>query len=101
GEVARGLGLIGSAFGLAIIFGPVLGGSLSEDHRSEACFVSASLLALSVLSCYVYGWKETAPEVLSPQPTSSDSASSVSTNKRRGCSTLWVVNPFSVLKVFL
>lgn len=101
GDVARGLGLIGSAFGLAIIFGPVLGGSLSENYRSEACFVSSALLALSVLSCFVYGWKETAPEVLSPQPASPNSASSGGTSKRKSCSALWLVNPFSVLKVFL
>lgn len=108
GEVTHGLGLIGAAFGLAISVGPVLGGSLSEEHRSTACILAASMSMVAVLSLLFYGWEETSPAVHHVEETA---ATTTTVNSRgggvRNCSSTgspspWrIVNPFLVLKVFL
>eukprot|EP00903_Cladosiphon_okamuranus_P016907 g15586.t1 len=113
GEVTHGLGLIGAAFGLAISVGPILGGSLSETHRSVACLLSAGMTLLSLLSLAFYGWEETAPAGTSVE-AAVDAANVNSSEGGRGAEGEWdwrslctkgstwrIVNPFSVLKIFL
>jgi DHA1 family tetracycline resistance protein-like MFS transporter len=46
---ARGLGLIGAAFGLGFIFGPVSGGLLSQWGYALPAFVAAGLTLVSLL----------------------------------------------------
>lgn len=121
GEVTHGLGLIGAAFGLAISVGPILGGSLSETHRGAACLLSSAMSLVSLLSLTFYGWEETAPAghghaVGGGEGTVVEAAAdAASVNSREGggigvegwrelCakgSTWRIVNPFSVLKIFL
>ncbi|CAM9784329.1 unnamed protein product, partial [Ectocarpus fasciculatus] len=102
GEVTHGLGLIGAAFGLAVSVGPVLGGSLTEYHKGTACWLSASMSVLGVLSLKYFGWEETAPAARG----AGGAAANASAGGRwknlcaRGSSSR-IVNPFSVLKVFL
>ena len=54
-ERARGMGLIGAAFGLGFILGPGIGGALAEVPRSAAgtvrvpCFVAAALSVVNVV----------------------------------------------------
>ncbi len=52
---ARGLGLIGAAFGLGFIIGPAIGGILSQNGFSIPAFVAAglSLLNLIVISAWL------------------------------------------------
>ncbi|CAN0375637.1 unnamed protein product, partial [Hapterophycus canaliculatus] len=100
GEVTHGLGLIGAAFGLAISVGPILGGSLSEYHRTTACLLSASMSLVALLSLKFFGWEETAPALT----TTAVNTSARRAGPRKCCakgSTLRIVNPFSVLRVFL
>ena len=47
---ARGLGLIGAAFGLGFIIGPALGGLLSQWGYSTPAFVAAGLSTINFLS---------------------------------------------------
>jgi DHA1 family tetracycline resistance protein-like MFS transporter len=52
---ARGLGLIGAAFGLGFIIGPALGGALSAGQRyALPAYVAAALSALNLLLVYVW-----------------------------------------------
>jgi len=44
---ARGLGLIGAAFGLGFIIGPAVGGALSQISYATPAFVAAGLAALN------------------------------------------------------
>src|SRR5262249_44842722 len=53
-ERARGMGLIGMAFGLGFIVGPAIGGALSDwtihgRHGPLACFVAAGLSAVNFI----------------------------------------------------
>jgi multidrug resistance protein len=59
---ARGMGLIGAAFGLGFIFGPAIGGGLSAWGYSLPGFVAAGLsLAAALAACF---WL---PESLAPE----------------------------------
>jgi DHA1 family tetracycline resistance protein-like MFS transporter len=49
---ARGMGLIGAAFGIGFIFGPALGGALSVYGYSVPILAAAGLAAITVL----YAW---------------------------------------------
>jgi DHA1 family tetracycline resistance protein-like MFS transporter len=51
---ARGLGLIGAAFGLGFIIGPAVGGTLSVFGFSVPAFVAAGLSMLNLLA--VFAW---------------------------------------------
>ncbi len=51
---ARGLGLIGAAFGLGFIIGPAVGGTLSVFGFSVPAFAAAGLSALNLLA--VFAW---------------------------------------------
>lgn len=46
---ARGLGMIGAAFGLGFIIGPASGGLLSQFGFSVPAFVAAGLVAINIL----------------------------------------------------
>lgn len=46
---AKGMGLIGAAFGLGFIFGPALGGLLGQHHPTTPIFAAAGLAALNLL----------------------------------------------------
>jgi DHA1 family tetracycline resistance protein-like MFS transporter len=59
---ARGLGLIGAAFGLGFIIGPALGGTLSQWGYAIPAFVSAGLAVLNLLSVLLW-----LPESLPPE----------------------------------
>lgn len=48
-ERAKGLGLIGAAFGLGFIFGPALGGMLSSWLTSAPAFLAALLSSINLL----------------------------------------------------
>jgi DHA1 family tetracycline resistance protein-like MFS transporter len=62
GSRAKGLGLVGAAFGLGFIFGPALGGFLSGYGFEVPAFAAAGLAALNLLMVLVW-----LPESLSPQ----------------------------------
>ncbi len=60
---AKGLGLIGAAFGLGFIFGPALGGALSAGGRfAVPSFVAAGITLINVLA--IFFWL---PETLTPE----------------------------------
>jgi MFS transporter, DHA1 family, tetracycline resistance protein len=49
---ARGLGLIGAAFGLGFIIGPAVGGLLSKVNFSLPAFVAAGIAALNLVQIF-------------------------------------------------
>jgi MFS transporter, DHA1 family, tetracycline resistance protein len=51
-ERAKGMGLIGAAFGLGFIFGPAIGGIFSQFSLSLPAYVAAGLGAVNWLSAY-------------------------------------------------
>jgi MFS transporter, DHA1 family, tetracycline resistance protein len=51
---ARGLGIIGAAFGLGFIIGPAVGGLLSQWGYSVPAFAAAGLSFLNLLSIYFW-----------------------------------------------
>jgi MFS family permease len=53
---ARGMGLIGAAFGLGMVLGPVLGGLLSGDSASFTlpCIVAGGMSALAILAAALF-----------------------------------------------
>ncbi len=51
---ARGLGLIGAAFGLGFIVGPAVGGTLSVYGYSVPAYVAAALAALNLTAVYLW-----------------------------------------------
>ncbi|HVF91872.1 MAG TPA: MFS transporter [Blastocatellia bacterium] len=59
---ARGMGLIGAAFGLGFIVGPALGGVLSRISLSAPFFFAAGLAALNAVALYFL-----LPESLKPE----------------------------------
>ena len=58
---AKGLGMIGAAFGLGFIFGPATGGFLSQWGYAVPAFAAAGLVTINLLM--VYFWL---PESLTP-----------------------------------
>ncbi len=59
---ARGLGIIGAAFGLGFIIGPAVGGALSVYGYGAPAFVAAGLALINLVAIYFF-----LPESLSPQ----------------------------------
>ena len=51
---ARGLGLIGAAFGLGFILGPALGGILSNWGYAAPAFLAAGLATINLIAVYLY-----------------------------------------------
>jgi len=50
---ARGMGLIGAAFGLGFVLGPAFGGVLSRSSLAAPSFVAAALAAANLLAAWV------------------------------------------------
>jgi MFS family permease len=50
---AKGMGLIGAAFGLGFIFGPAIGGILGEHFKSVPAFLAAALSLLAAVMTYL------------------------------------------------
>ncbi|CAN0334801.1 unnamed protein product, partial [Laminaria digitata] len=61
-DATHGLGVAFAAFAFATSVGDIVGGSLSEHHRMEACILCGSLSVAALLSLVLFGWEETAPE---------------------------------------
>jgi len=59
---SRAMGMIGAAFGLGFIFGPVLGALASEKSQSAPFFVAAALAALNAVLIYFLLPESLAPE---------------------------------------
>jgi MFS transporter, DHA1 family, tetracycline resistance protein len=59
---AKGLGMIGAAFGLGFIFGPATGGFLSQWGYAVPAFVAAGLVTVNLLMVYLW-----LPESLTPE----------------------------------
>jgi DHA1 family tetracycline resistance protein-like MFS transporter len=59
---AKGLGMIGAAFGLGFIIGPVVGGSLSQYGYSLPAFVAAAISFLNLVMIFFL-----LPESLTPE----------------------------------
>jgi MFS family permease len=76
---ARGLGLVGAAFGLGLMAGPALSGLLSEFGLAVPAFAAATVALLNVL----YGWIFL-PESLLPQQRSAKPISFNAFAKLRG-----------------
>ncbi len=53
-ERAKGMGLVGAAFGLGFIFGPTLGGILSPLGLAVPAYVAAGLALVNFLSAYFF-----------------------------------------------
>jgi len=66
---AKGLGMIGAAFGLGFILGPASGGFLSQYGYAVPAFTAAGLVAINLLM--VVFWL---PESLAPEKRSTQSA---------------------------
>jgi DHA1 family tetracycline resistance protein-like MFS transporter len=64
---ARGIGLIGSAFGLGFIIGPAVGGLLSRWGYGAPAFAAAGLAALNLALIYV--WLPESPNVARGAPS--------------------------------
>lgn len=68
---ARGLGMIGAAFGLGFMFGPMIGGLLGGDDPAQASFlvpalVSAGLSAIAFLGATLFLKESLPPERRKP-----------------------------------
>ncbi len=62
---AKGMGLLGAAFGLGFIFGPVIGGLLAGSETSTANFLLPALAAASLTTAALLGVVFILPESLS------------------------------------
>ena len=51
---ARGMGLIGAAFGLGFIFGPIIGGTLSVWGYAAPAFAAAGLASLNLIAVFLW-----------------------------------------------
>jgi len=65
---ARGMGLIGAAFGLGFIFGPAIGGSLSKFSYSTPAYFATAVSLITVLTT-VFFLKETVPSNKAKKPS--------------------------------
>ncbi len=59
---AKGLGIIGAAFGLGFIIGPVVGGTLSHWGYAVPAFAAAAISFLNLVAVYLF-----LPESLTPE----------------------------------
>jgi len=51
---AKGLGLIGAAFGLGFILGPAIGGALSQTSYSLPAFIAAGVALINWIAIYLF-----------------------------------------------
>ncbi len=51
---AKGMGLIGAAFGLGFVFGPAIGGSLSQWSYALPAFTAAGISFLNLIAVFVW-----------------------------------------------
>lgn len=96
GDASRGLGLTFAAFGLAMAVGDIVGGTLTEDHRSVACLICGGIILSALASLHFYGWEETAP--MRRKKTAGEGQSSGDVEEH---SIFKQYNPLSLLEVFL
>ena len=68
---ARGMGLIGAAFGLGLVLGPLLGGLLAGDNASFTlpCIVAGCMSVLAIIAAAVF-----LPESLPPEKRAANRA---------------------------
>lgn len=101
------MGAAFAAFALATSVGDIVGGSLSEHHRTTACLLGGGLSLAALLSLVLLGWEETAPESIAGDRAREDAVAGaeVDNGERRR---RWrrsdrpkLPNPMSVLVVFL
>lgn len=64
---AKGMGMVGAAFGLGFIFGPVIGGLLAGSDLETANFLRPALVAASLTTVALIGVLLYLPESLSPE----------------------------------
>lgn len=64
---AKGMGMVGAAFGLGFIFGPVIGGVLAGSDLETANFLRPALVAASLTTVALVGVLLYLPESLSPE----------------------------------
>jgi MFS family permease len=98
---ARGMGMIGAAFGLGFIIGPALGGALAGDNLATANLRAPGLLAcgLSVIALLgvVFVLKESLPAGLAPRPRKSRIAALRDALARRALARLLLVFFLAIL----
>ena len=108
----HGLGIAYGAHALALSVGDIIGGSLSEHYRWQACLVAGGLSMVALLSLFVFGWEETAPKRVSvseEDDVESDAETTGSVDgsdceKQRGTEAKIrpkISNPLSIFTVFL
>jgi len=64
---AKGMGLLGAAFGLGFVFGPVIGGLLAGSDVENANFLLPALVAAALTTVALVGVLFFLPESLSPE----------------------------------
>lgn len=64
---AKGMGMVGAAFGLGFIFGPVIGGLLAGSDLETANFLRPALVAATLTTIALLGVIFTLPESLSKE----------------------------------
>lgn len=62
---ARGMGLIGAAFGLGFIFGPAIGGVLAKFSYATPAFFAAAVALITVVTTFLF-----LPETVDPEKAS-------------------------------
>jgi DHA1 family tetracycline resistance protein-like MFS transporter len=72
---AKGLGMIGAAFGLGFIIGPVAGGLLSQWGYAVPAFAAAGLTLINLLLVYLW-----LPESLTPKKRAVSTTKSIGVN---------------------
>jgi MFS transporter, DHA1 family, tetracycline resistance protein len=97
---ARGMGMIGAAFGLGFLFGPIIGGVLSAWFGPHVpAFVSAALAVINLIAAYfflqetrpVHGGAKASPRSLSPITALRDAM-----RLPRAGALLWVMLVYSI-----
>lgn len=85
---ARGMGLLGAAFGLGVIFGPALGGVLGQHNLSLPYYVTAALACANLVWVYF-----SLPESLPPERRGARThQESLWKNFRRATSVLYLLS---------
>ncbi len=67
---AKGMGLIGVAFGLGFVIGPAIGGTLGQFGLAVPAYAAAGLGVLNLISAYFFLPETRAPDLHPPSPQS-------------------------------